>query len=138
MNQKFWQTPEFKQLEKEWYKKLEKNKFKDIEKNKNHGFGGYQLASNSYRGASLVEREAKLKFYELMGEALWRENSFRDEVERFVMHRRSEGAPIKAICCELKEMGARCHRVTIERIVREYIDKWQIRKYVDKCRVRKK
>jgi len=128
MKLKFWQTKEFIELEKEWYLKLEKAKFEDVEKQINGNGALKQRASNCYRSASQIERENKQRYYELLQQALEDEVGFRDHVERLVMDRKASGITITNICIELDEMGERCYRGTIRKIIKKYEIKWRVKK----------
>lgn len=126
-HQKFWQTESFKSLEREWYARLEKAKFEDAEETVNGNSHLKQRASNSYRNARAVEREAKYAYYQMLA-SFCNEEAFQDRVERFVLERRAEGAKIKEICEELRKMNERCYRNTIARIIVKYEIKWGIKK----------
>ena len=128
MKLKYWQTDEFKKQEKEWYQKLEEEKFKDIEKI----IGGRsvlrQRSTNCYRNSPQAVLEAKLRYYELLGEYTFRENGFRDSAERLIMQRRAAGVKIVDICKELEAMGERRYRGTVRFIIQKYEKKWQIKR----------
>lgn len=117
-----WRSGAFKQLKGEWYKKIQELGFVDIEDE--HG-RLKQNASNSYRTSIQPVIESKLRYYELLGQMAHQE-TFRDHVERLIIERRSNGVKFKDICRELKEMGERCHKSTIRRIMRYYERKWGI------------
>lgn len=127
MKIKFWQTQAFKDLEQKWYGKLEEKGFKDEEKTIRGDRVLRQRASNSYRGASQVEREAKLRYYEILQCYAGRE-IFENSVDKLVMERRSNGIKIKDISEELRNKKEKCHRETIRFIIRRYEIKWGLRK----------
>lgn len=124
MKQKFWQTEEFRQLEKEWYERLEKNNFEDIEKTLNGKSVLKQRASNCYRSSSEAEREGKLRYYELLCHNFHKETQFKSEAEEFIIERRSQGLSIKRISEQLEIAGERCHRMTVRRVIQRFEAKW--------------
>jgi len=128
MKQKFWQTKEFIELEKEWYTKLEKSHFEDVEKQINGNGVLKQRASNCYRSIHQIERENKQRYYELLAQAVHNELEFRDSVERFIMERKSVGTTINQISIELEQVGERCYRGTIRKIIQKYERKWLIKR----------
>lgn len=127
MKPKFWQTKEFRELEKEWYLKLAGEKFPDIEKEINGEGGLKQRASNCYRGASLTEVETRARYYELLAQGVHNELEFRDGVEKYVMEQRSMGITITQIAVQLKQLGERCHRETVAKIIWKYEAKWCVK-----------
>lgn len=128
MRKKFWQTKRFKELQREWDLKLAEAGFKDAETSTKGNRVLRQKASNCYRQACQVIREAKQRYYDMLGEGYHKETAWVDEVEGFVMEQRAHGVKIKRICEELKDMGERCHRETVRGIIRKYEVKWKIRK----------
>ena len=124
MSKKFWQTEKFKRIERIWEEKLRESGFIDVE----NGNGKLkQNAANSYRTNISQVIESKQRYFELLGH-IAHEEQFRDEVERIVMQRRSEGATIKEISLELSAQGHRSHRQTIRKIIQHFERKWKIRK----------
>lgn len=129
MKLKFWQTSDFKQLEKQWYKKLEEEGFPEQESKSDCGWATLkQRASNCFKSQSQIEIENKRLYYEALEHFFYREAGFRDDVERLVMLRRSEGVKIKSICEELRHMGERQNRCTIRLIIQKYEKKWNIKR----------
>lgn len=127
MPQKFWKTKTFLTLQREWDQKLKASGFEDAEKSIGGTARLKQRASNSYRGAIQVLREAKLEYYRSLTYH-FHETEFSDEVERLIMERRAEGVLIKSICEQLRSMGERCHRETVRHIIRKYEIKWGMKK----------
>ena len=127
MGLKFWQTPSFKALQKQWECKLKESGFEDAEKTIKEERRLKQRASNSYRGACLLIREAKRRYFELLG-VWYHKEKWSDSVEAFVLERRSQGTRIKQISEELRAKGERCHRETIRGIIRKYEIKWGIKR----------
>lgn len=123
---KFWQTEKFRLIESVWEEKLRQSGFVDIESSNRKL---KQNSANSYRTVVTQAIESKLRYFELLGQH-FHEEQFTDEIERFVMERRSQGAKIKEIVIELKNMGVkrRVHRETIGLIIQAYEKKWKIKK----------
>lgn len=86
-----------------------------------------QRACNSYRTSLHVIIENKRRYYDILGQMHYDE-SFKDDVEKLVIGRRSMGIKIKDICAELKDIGERNHRNTVMKILRYYEAKWGILK----------
>lgn len=120
---RFWQTEKFKELQKEWEKILKASGFKDQEQNGKLT----QNAGNSYRTQIPEVIENKRRYYELLGHGHHQED-FSDPVEKYVMERRSQGAPLKEIRQELRAAGKKNGRETIRKIIRYYEQKWEIKK----------
>ena len=123
---KFWQTEKFKRIERVWEEKLRQSGFNDIE---NAGKKLKQNAGNSYRTVISTVIDGKQRYFELLSQH-FHDEVFTDEIERFVMERRSQGAKIKEIVIDLKGMGVkrRTHRETIRLIIQSYENKWKIKK----------
>ncbi len=123
---KFYQTKEFKELEKEWNKFLEMTGFNDAERIKNGERVLRQNASNAYRQADEFEREAKAKYFQNICHHVNR-TIFTNPIDKFVMTMISDGISIKQIVLELALMGHPTHRQTIRFIVRRHEHIWGIR-----------
>lgn len=121
---KFWNTPQFKELQYEWYDKLQAFGHNDIELDGEIK----QNAPNSYRQACKIAREAKLEYHLLLTHYL-NEKELDNDVDDLVMTWLSEGRKIKDICEELMRIGERCHRDTVRFIKRKYENRWGIRKW---------
>ncbi len=125
--QRFWQTQKFKDLQKEWEIKLIESGFKDAEDKGKHAGKMLQKAFNCYRTQVPEIIQAKQRYFELLGH--WHHvEIFKDDVEKYVMEKRSEGISIKHIGQELKRMGKKNSSETIRKIIRFYEHKWQIKK----------
>ena len=120
---KFWQTTRFKELQKKWNEELAASGFKDAEILINGRPRLRQRANNSYRGAPLLIRQNKLRYYELLG-LRYHKQVFECPIEALVMARRSQGVTIRKICKELAELGKSRHRQTIRRIIVKYEKLW--------------
>lgn len=128
MKTKFWQTKDFKKLEKEWYERLRQSNFQDIEEVVNGKSVLKQRASNCYRAEDPVRIESKRKYYELLSHHYHQEQGFRDEVEEYVMAMRAKGNSIEEISNKLVAAKERCYRGTIRKIIQKYETKWSIRR----------
>lgn len=122
--QKFWQTQKFKELQRIWEERLRASGFIDAESNGKLR----QNAFNSYRTQIHTVIENKQRYFELLGH--WHhQEEFNNDIEKYIMERRSEGISIKQIGIELKAAGKRIsNRVSIGRIIRHYEKKWAIKK----------
>ncbi len=131
MKQKFWQTKEFIELEREWYLKLERDGFKDAEEKTDRDVKLRQYSTGAlvrYRLDSPLVRECRQKYYELLAQAFDGETEFQSAIEQLVMKRRSSGVKIVDICKELASMRKKRHRETVSLIIQKFEKKWQIKK----------
>lgn len=120
---KFWQTSQFKSLQKVWEQKLRDSGFKDAEADGKLR----QNAANSYRTKELAVIESKQSYYEVLGQK-YHEEQFKDQVDAYVIERRSQGVSLIQIRQELKSQGKKNGRETIRKIIRFYERKWRIAK----------
>src|SRR5262245_22924750 len=97
---KYWETKEFKDLEREWYERLRLSGFDDAEKSINGTRILKQRASNSFRGAIALIRDSKFEYFRLMATAMACEG-FSNPIHRFILERRANGFKIIEICKEL-------------------------------------
>lgn len=124
MGKKFWNNDEFKCLQREWEGRLRESGFKDIEDPSGRL---RQNAANSYRTTIHAVIDGKRRYFELLGQ--WNhEKEFKNDIERLVMQRRSEGVFIKDILRELESIGKKRHWDTVRLIIRFYEKKWQIKR----------
>ena len=123
---KFWQTAEFKALEAQWYETLRHDGFVDAEEEVGGEPSLSQNASNAYRKACPIDRQAKIGYYQLLRRCLEVDRP-ENPIEQLIMIRKSEGVLIKDILKELKSMGIKRHRQTIGYVIRRLENKWQIR-----------
>lgn len=124
MSKKFWNTDRFKWLQREWEIKLKESGFKDIEDENGRL---KQNAANSYRTSIHAVIDGKQRYFELLGQ--WHhERDFKNDIERLVMQRRSEGVLIKDILMELESIGKKRHWDTVRLIIRFYERKWGIKR----------
>lgn len=126
MAQKFYETHEFKEVQKEWEQKLENEGLPDIEKVIGNHKTLKQSASNVYRQMEPTRREAKESYFrELSSYAC--STSFDCEVDWFVMTLKADGAKITEICAVLWAFGMRKYRRTVRLIIRKYEERWGVR-----------
>lgn len=128
MKPKFWETNEFKELEKEWYRKLEENKFLDIEKKKNGESFLRQRSGYCYRRTIQNQVSARQEYYELMAQCFQSEFRFKDEIEEYVMEKTAHGGSINEISRVLRNINERYHRGTIRLIIQKFEARWGIKK----------
>jgi hypothetical protein len=128
MEKKFYQSKEFKELEKKWEEKLEHEGLPDIEKTLGQNRALKQHSSNVYRQMEETRREAKELYFRQLGMAI-HQARFDTEIDRIVMNLKAEGATIVEICRFLRSAGSPRYRRTIRLIVRKYEDRWGIRNW---------
>lgn len=127
---KFWRTPDFQELNKQWNEKLKKSGFDDAEEE----VGGEKLlkqrASYAYRRreTTAVQRQNKLEYFMLIAQFIEREKGFEDESDKLIMQRTAEGLSIREISEELQRLKKpKFNRDTIRYIRRRYEHRWGIR-----------
>lgn len=130
---KFYQSREFRELEKQWDEYLKLSGFEDAERIKNGERVLRQNSSNSYRQAGDDEREAKLQYFQTLCAHFYR-TEFPNPVDKLVMAMVSDGRSIKFIVFELSRSGHPTHRQTIRFIIRRYEHLWGIRVWTAKQR----
>lgn len=124
---------EFRNLQNEWYQKLSKEGFRDIEKLKGDELVLSQFASHCFCGMDVLSRFLKEQYFRYISQiALDEDTFFRNDIDRHILIRHSEGAMIKVIVEELEDMGSPRHRHSVRFIIRRYQIKWGLRKYSDK------
>lgn len=121
---------DLKKLQDEWYEKLSESGFKDIEA----VVGGHSLlkkrAYRCYGTQDLLFIELKIQYYRQIGLiANDQFTIFRDEIDRFILIRHSEGARAKDIVEDLKIIGKTKARNTIRFIIRRYEMAWGLKFY---------
>lgn len=123
MRKKFWKTEEFKKIQKDWEDKLRESGFNDLEQNGKL----VQNSQNVWRTQVSSIIEGKRRYFELL-EYWCHAETFKDDVERFIIEKRSEGLKINEISAKLKTLGKRSGLETIRKTLRYYENKWQIKK----------
>jgi hypothetical protein len=134
---------EFRKLQREWYKKLEESGFKDIERFKDDelvfkrsGIDNsrciewYIEATDLGTIEELSEGAIKAEYFRIIAQtAKDEETTYRNEVDRHILIRHSEGAKIKTIVTELQELGMPRHRLSVRFIIRRYEMLWGLRRW---------
>ncbi len=119
---------EFEELQKHWYKILSDTGFKDIEKDERN-----LLQSGSF-GHYLDPfiKEQKAQYYRCLLHRIEDENTaYKNDTDRYIMLRHSEGIKILMIVEELLIMGTPKHRHTVRCIIRRYINSWGIKYFTN-------
>lgn len=115
--------PQFRELKMKWDQILAETGLEDLEDE----WGNLkQRASNAYRGADAVTREAKLQFFTQVSQYT-AHAKFPNKLERFIMESLGEGVKQVDIRLRLAEHGIRIHRVTIYRIIQKWLKAWNLR-----------
>lgn len=115
--------PRFRALKRDWDLILAETGFDDLEDE----YGNLkQRASNAYRGADAISREAKLSFFTQVSQHA-SHTRFPNKLERFIMECLGEGTKQIDIRRKLAERGIRKHRVTIYRIIHRWLKEWNLR-----------
>lgn len=123
---KFFQTREFRDLEKEWNEILSQSGFVDIERTKNGERVLKQNSSNAYRQADEEMRSARQEYYRNIGYHIFRTHFVRC-IDCRVMFGVANGLSIKEIVEELKSDQIEVHRQTVRFIVRRFEHQWGLR-----------
>ena len=123
----------FKELQEEWYRKLADAGFKDIERFKGDELILVGRAADCYKFTTNLTRPIKEEYYRWISqEANDEETVYRNEADKHILTRYSEGAKVKVIVKELKMMGMPRHRHSIRFIIRRYEMEWGLREYNDR------
>lgn len=139
--EQFWRKKSFKQQSDVWEKILKNSGFIDAEVGLKDDRVLKQNAPNSYRQATQLERESREEYFSIIGHFVNNTNilngekdlplfeyaCFPNEVEKYVLHRHSEGATIQEIVKEMSINGVSKHRKTVRYIIRRWEMKWGIR-----------
>jgi hypothetical protein len=121
---------EFKKLQRKWYRCLILEGFRDTEANEKDTEVTKPSLIRLYRDMEPVERIAKEDYFLLLSHAVNNEDTlFKNDADRYIMTRYSEGARIIEISEELTNLGMRRERKTIRFIIRRYEMAWHIRSY---------
>lgn len=126
MGKKFFATPEFEALAKEWETKLESEGLGDIEKDVSYSALTSSRCSVGWRYWDATYIEAKALYFQSLEECVSRA-SFDNEIDKIVMTMRVQGARIKEICEALLAAGKSRYRRTVRLIIRKYEHRWGIR-----------
>ncbi len=124
---------EFRALQITWYEKLSQSGFKDIEKFKGDELVLAQSASHCFGNLDALSSFLKASYFRLLAQLIYDETTvFRNEVDRHILIRYSEGMKIKYIVQELKMLKMPRDRNSVRFIVRRYEMIWGIRNYTAK------
>lgn len=122
--------PQFLKLQQSWYEKLAGSGFKDIEKMQGGEMVLIQTASYCYRNTDEFTRNIKEEYYRCLAQVVNApETTFRNDVDRYVLLRHSEGAKAKTIVNELRGFGISRHRHSVRFIIRRYEMEWGLKHY---------
>ena len=121
--EKYYYSQSFLKVQRAWYKKLEKEGFKDAEININGDLRLRQISSHVYKNSSAIERENKLKYFELLA-VLVNEKTFDNDLDKQVMTLKSLGSKTNEIAQRLKR-----HKQTIRYVIRKYENRWGLKKW---------
>lgn len=120
---------EFQKLQTYWYERLKSDGFKDIERFENGQWITVDTEAQKFRYYN-VDKEL---YFSLIGHIVNDEKTvFRNDTDKYILTRYSQGAHIKTIVKELIEQN-RCRlrntisRNTITMIIRRYEIAWKIR-----------
>lgn len=123
---KFYQTPEFRSKEREWYRRLSDTGFRDAEKTVGSNRVLKKRACNSYRESKGSARENKERYFEVISQNI-HITSFQNEKEQFVLLKFAEGLSRVDIVREVRNIGISIHRNTVTHIIRRYEHLWGLR-----------
>ena len=126
-----WNTPEFKQLQKEWYQRLDDEGFQDAEVLIDGELVLQQRASNVYRGSPQIQRESKEAYFRLLGQ-LVHKAKFDRKIDKTVLMAYAAGDRITVIVRDLKKEGTPRNRTAVRFIIRKYKMRWGLEEYTNK------
>lgn len=128
---RFWQKPEFKALQRDWYNKLEELGHIDEEWLLENG--ELHLKANPVSRGRLTSLQIKngLNYFTALWEKIGAE-LFESDVDRIILELYGGGARIKEIEEYLANRDQRRARNTIRFIIRKYEHKWEIKQYTRK------
>lgn len=122
---KFYETKQFKELEKEWDENLDRSGFCDIEKKMGTGRELKQFSQNVHRRSKSGLKQAREKYFERLSEC------FQTEIflDYKILSDFISGKKRSEIWRELILLGANVDYETIRFIIRRYEYKWGIKNY---------
>lgn len=129
---KYWQTPEFKALQKTWYERLDSEGFVDEEKLDN---GELYLQpqptdDTNYRRYDHTHNAAKVSYFLTLTQFVYQHQGlFKREVDRQILTLYVEGKNIKEIVGHLKDSGMKRNRDSVRCIIRRHEHMWGIKTY---------
>ena len=132
MTSKFYNSSEFKKLQKQWYAKLKDSGFVDAE---TVGLPAApdgmltQRSSNAYKQADLSVIAIKAEYFSMVAECVEKEQ-WDDATYEFILRNHADGKSHLAIVrLFAKEKGDTIHRQTVRYVIRRYLNKWGIKYY---------
>lgn len=124
---KFYETAEFKKLNKEWAKKLAESGFNDLEKNEDEYVVRPEEITTKFNDdsfGSYVEfvENSGLDYYQFCHQIL-RDFKFRNEMDRFVFEQYTEGRTEREIQRDLTGTNFRnVSNIAIHKIIKKILD----------------
>jgi hypothetical protein len=129
---KYWQTPEFKALQKAWYERLEADGFVDHEE-LNKGdlhLKPQQHDDTNYRRYDHTHNAAKVSYFLTLTQHVYQhQDSFKREVDRQILTLYVEGKNIKEIVAHLKDQGMSRNRDSVRCIIMRHEHLWGLKTY---------
>lgn len=123
---KFYQTPEFRELQKRWEEILEELGFIDAEKTKNGERVLKSRAATSFNRVSEAKRNAKIEYYSIIARHYFA-TVFPRQLDKYIMSMLADGLNNKQIVQKLERDGYKVHRKTVMFIIRRWEHEWGIR-----------
>lgn len=127
---KFWETPEFKKLNKQWRKVLKKTGFDDAEQEDEK----LKFWADSYfkRHYNPVLDNAKIEYYRMAGYLL-NEHTFDNEAEKEIWALHITGLGVDPLVKVLKKRGFKVHKYSTHEIIQK-LRKIMQEKYLNEVR----
>lgn len=116
--------PKFRALKRQWDVILMEVGFEDLEDERGQL---KQRASNAYRGAHQVVREAKLEFYMQVAQRV-AHTQFPNPRDRFIMECFAEGIKQVDINRMLFKCGRGMHRISLWKVIRKWLVRWNLKR----------
>lgn len=123
---KFYETAEFKKLNKEWAKKLAESGFNDLEKNEDEYVVRPEEITTKFNDdsfGSYVEfvENSGLDYYQFCHQIL-REFPFKREIDKVVFENYTEGKTVREISTKLAEQGLKALKKTaVDEIIKKIL-----------------
>lgn len=130
---KFYQTRDFRQLEKEWERRLLTSGFRDAELMISHERVLKQHSANAYKQKSPEEIQDKENYFRALSQNVYL-NQFAKFEDKLIMSMTADGYLIKQIVEQMLRHDYKIHRQTIRFIIRRYEHDWGLRFWTPKQR----
>ena len=145
---KFWQTPEFNALQREWNARLGESGFVDAEKGESERFLKDSASEMFREKTRRHERtqiliDSRFQYFQAISRFCLNEKEFDDDCDRFIMESTADGRTIREISEDLRKMvpegkrRTKHNRYTIMFVRRRYEHRWGIRTWTSE-QMRKK